>query len=65
MPESRTVHLYGGPYHGQYVAIPVESDHFHIRLSLPQNPEREGTYSQVSGAGNREKFEWDGWRSHE
>lgn len=62
--ESRTVNLFGGPYHGQQIAIPVEKNHFHIRLQLPDNPLQEGTYSQVSGLGNKDNFEWDGWVTH-
>lgn len=79
MTSARTVRLHGGPYHGKAVAIPVGNDHFHIvgwdPVSLlkgitedqdnPSNVEtREGTYSQVSGRGNENEFEWDGWVSH-
>ncbi|WNO27287.1 hypothetical protein SEA_JEMERALD_48 [Microbacterium phage Jemerald] len=76
---AKTVLLHGGPYHGRYVAVPAENDHFHIR-EMPQDAferamhdevdtfhvvqSREGTYSQVSGPNHHNDFEWDGWVSH-
>lgn len=74
--QMRTVQLFGGPYHGKAVAVPVQVDHIHVQGYEPAEsitPDeghqhfntRRGTYSQVSGPNNRDHFEWDGWDQHE
>lgn len=72
---ANTIHLNGGPWHGQVVAIPDDRDHFHIIMPVLSPPEfqqaenpsgietREGTYSQVRGLPG--EYEWDGWVSHD
>jgi hypothetical protein len=71
----QTVHLNGGPWHDQVLALEDGRDHLHILGVMavvdmfkdpPDEPQvlprKEGMYSRVS---NTQEFEWDGWVSHD
>lgn len=75
---AQTIHLHGGPWHGQTHALEDGRDHFHVLSpmtpaeifkkakddgsAISRVPKKEGTYSRV---GSSQDFEWDGWTSHD